>query len=177
MLRNDDVDLDDDNDGILDVDEGCYYGALEDGNQFLTRRVLQQDHTISYVETGMGTGIPGQQVAEIGGPNASTANPFAMSTSFRFDGFIDTVSTATGIPVTTISDKQILLGTVELGSVQSVFLTLEKNSGGNADLIFNWGTRFDENRFLIKADVPIGEWLGVYVDYNGVFSASNATES
>ena len=33
---NDDVDLDDDNDGILDVDEGCYYGALEfDGNQVL----------------------------------------------------------------------------------------------------------------------------------------------
>ena len=29
-------DLDDDNDGILDVDEGCYYGALEfDGNQVL----------------------------------------------------------------------------------------------------------------------------------------------
>ena len=100
---NDDVDLDDDNDGILDVDEGCYYGALEfDGNQVLWNQesipIAPADHTISYVETGMGTGIPGQQTStEIGGPNAAAANPFAMSTSFRFDGFIDTVSTATGI--------------------------------------------------------------------------------
>ena len=152
---NDDVDLDDDNDGILDVDEGCYYGALEfDGNQVLLEPGVFQlpRQTIPLATWKQGWGLvshnkPLQKL--VGHLNAAAANPFAMSTSFRFDGFIDTVSTATGIPVTTISDKQ-LLGKVSSGSVQSVFLTLEKNSGGNADLIFNWGTRFDENRFLIK---------------------------
>ena len=121
----------------------------------------------NYEEIGIGSAIPGQQTSNAVPPSSvAWPQPFAMSTALRFDGFGS-------------SNKQFLLGKVKntnKTNVQVVFLSIEKDENGNANLIFNWGKNYNYNRFLIQKNVSVGQWIGVYVDFNGeIFNATNAT--
>ena len=168
------IDEDDDNDGILDVDDLCYFGALEfEGLQDWGGHGLglYRDNAAdilpwgNYEEIGIGSAIPGQQTSNAVPPSSvAWPQPFAMSTALRFDGFGS-------------SNKQFLLGKVtNKTNVQVVFLSIEKDENGNANLIFNWGKNYNYNRFLIQKNVSVGQWIGVYVDFNGeIFNATNAT--
>ena len=116
------IDEDDDNDGILDVDEGCYFGALEfEGLQDWGGHGLglYRDNAADILPWGnyeeILDSIPGQQTSNAVPPSSvAWPQPFAMSTALRFDGFGS-------------SNKQFLLGKVKntnKTNVQVVFLSI-----------------------------------------------------